>query len=293
MEAFLKVVPKNAGTFSVVARHRIVMVSIDEKRVYGDKVGQTTAYVASGQGVASVSVSDDLVGQYGIDHACTALDVAARDGQLAVATPTDVLVKDESEYDPVGFGPAVAVAFDGDALLAVGPDWSVARATETDEWTTLGSTDTPVRTASGDLVAAEDGVYRVRGDDLSHTGLDDARDVCAAGTPFAATGDGIYALGAGWMEQTGGEFTAVDADRDVPPGEPGRAHAATPETLYEHDGGDWSPVEVPISRKVAGVAYADDAVYAVAGDGTFLADAGDGWRSQPLGVTEVGGIAVP
>ena len=268
------------------------MVSIDEKRVYGDKVGETTAYVASGQGVASVSVSDDLVGQYGIDHACTALDVAARDGQLAVATPTDVLVKDENEYDAVGFGPAVAVAFDGDALLAVGPDWSVARATETDEWTTVGSVGVPVRAAAGDLVAAEDGVYRVRGDDLSHTGLDDVRDVSAAGTPLAATGEGLYVLGAGWMEQAGGEFTAVAADRDVPPGELGRAHAATPETLYEHDDGDWAPVEFPANGKAAGVAYSDAAVYAVGGDGTFLADAGDGWRSRALGLPDVSAVAV-
>ncbi len=269
------------------------MVSIDEKRVYGDKTGQTTAYVAAGQGVASVSVSADRVGQYGIDHECTALDVAATDGQLAVATPGDVLVKDEESYDPVGFGPAVAVGFDGDALVAVAPDWSVARATETDEWTTVGTVGSPVRAVDGDLIAAEDGVYRLADAQLAHSGLDDARDVSAAGTPLAGTGEGLFELGAGWMKQIRGECALVGAARDTPPGELDRAHAATAETGYAHHDGEWTPISVPADGAVADVGYGDEAVYFVTGDGTFLADAGDGWRSQPLGLTEVGGVAVP
>jgi len=269
------------------------MVSLDEKRVYGDKSGETTVYVATGQGVASVSVSEDRVGQYGIDHETTALDVAATDGQLAVATPADVLVKDEESYDPVGFGPAVAVGFDGDALVAVGPDWSVGRATETDEWTTVGTIDTPVRAVDGDLVAAEDGVYRIADGKLAHSGLDDARDVSAAGTPLAGTGEGLYKLGAGWMEQVGGECTLVGAARDTPPGELDRAHAATAETCYAYDDGEWTPISMPADGAVAGVGYTAEAVYLVTSDGVLLADAGDGWRSQPLGLTEVGGVAVP
>jgi hypothetical protein len=269
------------------------MVGIDEKRVYGDRDGETTAYVASGQGVAAVSVSDDLVGEYGIDRDCTALDIAAADGQLAAATPTDVLVKDGEKYDAVGFGPAVAVAFDGDALLAVGPDWSVARATEPDEWERIGTVDSPVRAVDGDLIAAEDGVYRVRDGEVAHAGLDDARDVSVADTPLAGTGDGLYRLGAGWMSAVEGEFRLVAADRNAAPGDLNRAHAATRDHLYAHDDGEWPPTDVPVSDPVAGVAYAPGATYAVATDGTFLADAGDGWRTQPLGLTEVGGVAVP
>lgn len=269
------------------------MVSIDEKRVYGDKSGETTAYVAAGQGVATVSVSDDRVGQYGIDHECTALDVAARDGQLAVATPADVLVKDGDSYDAVGFGPAVAVSFDGDELVAVGPTWSVGRATEPGEWTTIGTVGSPVRAVDGDLIAAEDGVYRIDGDDLSHSGLDDVRDVAASGTPLAATGEGLYALGAGWMEQIGGEFPLAAADRRAEPGELDRAHATSVETLYAHEDGEWDPVDVPAGGAVVGVGYAEDAVYLVTSEGTFLANAGSGWRTQPLGLTEIGGVAVP
>jgi hypothetical protein len=269
------------------------MVSLDEKRVYGDKSGETSVYVATGQGVASVSVSEDRVGQYGIDHETTALDIAATDGQLAVATPADVLVKDEESYDPVGFGPAVAVGFDGDALVAVGPDWSVGRATETDEWTTVGTVDEAVRAVDGNLVAAEDGVHRIVDGELSHAGLDDARDVSAAGMPLAGTGEGLYKLGAGWMEQVGGECTLVGAARDTPPGELDRAHAATAETCYAHDDGEWTPISVPADGAVAGVGYTAEAVYLMTSDGIFLADAGDGWRSQPLGLTEVGGVAMP
>ncbi|WP_135821661.1 HVO_0234 family beta-propeller protein [Halostella litorea] len=269
------------------------MVSIDEKRVYGDRDGETTAYVASGQGVAAVSVSDDLVGEYGIDRACTALDVAAADGRLAVATPTDVLVKDGEAYDAVGFGPAVAVGIDGDALVAVGPDWSVARATEPDEWEAVGAVDSPVRAVAGDLIAAENGVYRVRDGEVAHAGLDDARDVSVAGTPLAATGEGLYRLGAGWMSQAGGEFRLAAADRAAAPGDLDRAHAATRDHLYAHADGEWASVDVPVPDPVAGVAYAPGATYAVATDGTFLADAGDGWRTQPLGLTEIGGVAVP
>ncbi len=269
------------------------MVSIDEKRVYGDRAGETTAYVASGQGVAAVSVSDDRVGEYGIDHACTALDIAAADGQLAAATPTDVLVKDGESYDQLGFGPAVAVGFDGDALVAVGPDWSVARTTEAGEWESVGAVDSPVRAVDGDLVAAEDGVYRVRDGGIDHVGLDDARDVSTPGTPLAGTGDGLYRLGAGWMSQVDGEFRLVAAARDASPGELGRAHAVTRDHLYAHADGEWTVVDVPADDPVAGVGYGPDATYAIATDGTFLADAGDGWRTQPLGLTEIGGVAVP
>ncbi len=82
------------------------MPSIDEKRVYDTTTGTTRLLVASSVGVVRVSVSDDIVGEFGIDHACTATDIARSGGTLAVATDEDVLV---GEYAPTGHGPATAV----------------------------------------------------------------------------------------------------------------------------------------------------------------------------------------
>ncbi|ELK49809.1 hypothetical protein D320_18192, partial [Haloferax sp. BAB-2207] len=67
-------------------------LSIDEKRVYADKSGKQTAYVAAGVGVVTVDVSDDLVGGFRIDRRCTALDAAGSPGEVVVATDEDVLL---------------------------------------------------------------------------------------------------------------------------------------------------------------------------------------------------------
>lgn len=255
-------------------------ISLDEKRVYADKAGTTTAFVATGAGVARVEVSDDIVGEFALEHRGTAADLAAADGRLAVATPEDVLVSDGGGFAETDFGPAAAVGF-RDGLVAAG-DGRVARR-EDGEWTTLGRVD-GVQAIDGDMVAADTGVHRLDG---THVGLSAANDVSTAADPLAATDDGLYYLANGWMAALDGPFEVVGGHAG------GRAHAATADTLYERAAGgdEWTPVELPVGGPVADVAYGD-ATYAVTRDGTFLADAGDGWRHRSLGLPDVSAVAV-
>ncbi|SDG26769.1 HVO_0234 family beta-propeller protein [Halorientalis regularis] len=257
-------------------------ISLDEKRVYGEKTGTTELYVAADLGVAVVAVSADIVGEFSLAHRCTARDVAAGPDSLAVATDEDVLESADGGYEPTDFGPAVAVGFDGDDLLAAGPDGAVARRERGGDWTTLGTVE-DVRAIDGDLLATAGGVYRV-GDGLDHVGLADARDVATGGTPLAATDGGLYYLGPGWAKGIEGEFTAVASS-------PERGHAATADALYEGDGEDWHECEVPTDESVVGVTHGTG-TYAVTDQGTALVNAGDGWRSRALGLPGVSAVAV-
>ena len=256
-------------------------ISLDEKRVYGEKTGTTELYVAADLGVAVVAVSADIVGEFSLAHRCTARDVAAGPDSLAVATDEDVLESAAGGYEPTDFGPAVAVGFDGDDLLAAGPEGRVARR-EGGDWTTLGTVE-GVRAIDGDLLASAAGVYRV-GDGLDHVGLADARDVATGGTPLAATDDGLYYLGPGWAKGLDGAFRAVASS-------PERGHAATADALYEGDGEDWDACDLPTDESVVGVTHGTG-TYAVTDQGTVLVDAGDGWRSRALGLPGVSGLAV-
>jgi len=270
------------------------MTSIDEKRVYDEKTGRVDAYVATAAGVARVSVSGDIVGEFALVRRCTARDVAAAGARLAVATDEDVLVGPPDDLAGTGFGPSTAVGF-RDGTVAAGGG-RVARLRESEagdgssgtmdrEWDELGRV-ADVRAVSGDLLAAASGVHRLDG---THVGLSDAHDVTTAGTPLAATGDGLYRLGNGWMNVLDGEFRAVASDGK-------RAHAATPDALYEHRDGEWDAVDIPVDESVVGVAYGEgeaQAVYAVTADGTVLVDAGDGWQSRSLGLPGACAIALP
>ncbi|WP_336134933.1 HVO_0234 family beta-propeller protein [Natronomonas amylolytica] len=258
-------------------------ITIDEKRVYDEKSGATTTYVATSAGLARVNVSDDIVGEFSLDYRGETVDVAA-DDRLAVATPEDVLLETADGFAETGFGPATAVGFDGD-LLAAG-DGRLAR--YDDGWEPIADIE-DVRAISGGLVAAADGVYRTDG---TSVGLDGANDVAADGDLLAATDAGLYYLANGWMQAREGAFLVVAAGDD-------RAHAATADGLFERtDGGtesgagdDWVPVDLPVGGRIADVAY-DEATYAVTEDGTFFADAGDGWRHRSLGLPGVVGLAV-
>ncbi|MFC5971529.1 hypothetical protein ACFPYI_09320 [Halomarina salina] len=278
------------------------MSTIDEKRVYGERSGATEAFVATGMGLARVSVSGDLVGEFGLADRRPVRDVAARDGTLAVACDEDVLVG--ATLDETGFGPADAVGFDRSGDLLAAGEGRVARYTVDDDagsetWTTLGECE-DVRAVDGDLVATADGVFRVTDDGLSHAGLDDARDVTIRPVPRVATADGLYQLGNGWMDDGEGSFSVVASDGD-------RTHAATDDALLELLDGEWATVDLPVSERVAGVAYADQC-YAVTEAGTFLVegereDDGDDeasersaereWHSRTLGLPDVRGVAVP
>ncbi|QLD85330.1 hypothetical protein HWV23_06175 [Natronomonas halophila] len=256
-------------------------ITIDEKRVYDEKAGATTAYVGTSAGLARVNVSDDIVGEFSLEYRGEVVDVAA-DGRLAVATPTDVLLETEEGFAETGFGPATAVGFD-DGLLTAG-EGRLAR--YDDGWETVAEID-DVRAISGGLVAAAGGVYRTDG---TPVGLDAANDVAADSDLLAATDEGLYYLANGWMQAREGIFSVVAATE-------GRAHAATAEELFaratsdESEGGDWEPVDLPVDGRIAGVAY-DEATYAVTEDGTFLANAGDGWRHRSLGLPGVVGVVV-
>lgn len=276
-------------------------ITLDEKRVYAAASGRTEAFVACGVGLARVAVSDALVGEFGLAWRGDARDVTAGSGHLAVAAVDDVYLArgaaDDGEregptFDSMGFGPATAVGVDGDgsgsgsggshqAVVAAG-DGRVARLTE-DGWTTLCELE-DVRAIDGDLLAAASGVHRLDG---THVGLHGVRDVSSAGLPLAATGEGLYYLGNGWMDAQDGDFYAVASDGE-------RAHAATEDALYERGGApdDWTAVDLPVAEPVVDVAHAET-TYAVTADGTLLAhDPAEGaWRDRPLGLADVRAIA--
>jgi hypothetical protein len=299
-------------------------ISIDEKRVYDASEGPTPVFVVGEFGVARVDTSDDLVGEFGLAHRCTARDAAGRGGLLGVATDEELLVgvfgdaETEVEFEPLDFGPAAAVGFAADGeLVAAREDGTVVRGNATvggetgaasgdsgenvSDWTELGELD-DVRAIDGDLVAAESGVYRVAGDELRHVGLEGVRDVSAAGVPLAATDDGLYKLGNGWMDVLDGEFRAVSAaptktgsstrSPDSSTGTLGWAHAAGAEGLFAHDEGAWRAVELPVSGEVVAVDHGEGA-YAVTAEGTFLLSVGDGWHHQILGLQGVEAVAAP
>lgn len=305
------------------------MSDVAEKRVYDDAAGDRTAFVAGAQGVVAVRVSAGHVGRFGLVDDRAARDVAAAPPgaastagaesaaeaawpPVAVAAADGVRVGDADRLSPAGFGPAVAVGFDGDALLAAGPDGRVARAESPHdwgddspestavEWTDLGTVG-DVRAIDGPLVAAADGVYRVAGDELTPAGLADVRDVAAAG-PLAATDDGLYRLGNGWQDVLDGAFGVVAAER----GGRNRAHAGraagrdgsddsddggddshadSDAALWTRRDGEWTTVDLPES--VAGETVVDvgygAATYAVTEAGTLLASGGG-----PVGAGEVG-----
>jgi hypothetical protein len=269
-------------------------ITLDEKRVYGAKQAGTELFVACGVGLLRVSVSDALIGEFGLVHRGDVRDVAASEGVLVVATDEDVRFGVAGEagaagegdvtFDATGFGPSVAVSARGGPVASDGE--RVARFDE--GWTTTAELE-GVRALDGGLVAAASGVHRVDGTAL---GLPGARDVDSADTPLAATDDGLYYLGNGWIravEKDAGPFHAVASD-DA--GE--RAHAAG-ERVWERDGdgldADWSPVDV--SGAVVDIAHAGT-TYAVTRDGTLWAfdPAESAWRERTLGVPDVRALAV-
>ncbi|MFP8951353.1 hypothetical protein ACLI4Z_00070 [Natrialbaceae archaeon A-arb3/5] len=280
------------------------MDSIEEKRVYGDRSGAVEAYVASSIGVVRVRVAGDTVGEFALCERCDARDIAAADEAVAVATDEDVLVRspenDEAATDAAdtsfvetGFGPAVAVGVDGDALIAADSDGRVARSESANgDWVDLESDAIDaVRAIDGDLVGTDAGVYRVHDGGFDHAGLTAVSDVSAAGVPLAATDEGLYKLGNGWMEILDGAFRTVAADPRSEPGQLARAHASTDETIFALDDGEWRERGIA-TGPVVGIGYGD-AVYAVTEHGTFCAaEEGEEWRTRALGIDGVTGLAV-
>ncbi|QDX40331.1 hypothetical protein [Salarchaeum sp. JOR-1] len=259
------------------------MTTIDEKRVYAEKEGSEVVLVATGMGVASVSVSADQIGRFGLAHRCTARDVAARSGEGAVATDDAVVVsRDQDEFEEIGFPDPIAVGY-GSGLFAVDSSGTLAEYADGD-WVERGCLS-DARAIDGDLVAAADGVHRITAGGVEHAGLDDANDVAAA-DPYAATAEGVFRLGNGWLNELSGDATAVTADGE-------RAHAVVDGALYERTADGWRERLADTDAALVDAAHGDGAVYAITADATLLVDAGDGWRSRNLGLRDVAGIAVP
>jgi hypothetical protein len=265
------------------------MSSLDEKRVYGATSGHREVVVATGLGVVSVAVSGDSIGEFGIVHRCSARDVGVVGGLVAVATDEAVLLDDgdDDAFRPVGFGPAVAVSSHEGRLLAADDTGRVAECGDPTAgapgWTDLGRVG-DVRGLDGPLVAAADGVYRLAGGDLSPAGLGGVTDVAARG-PLAATDDGLYSLGNGWLRDLEGRFDAVAADR-------ASAAAAGERGVFVRRDSEWAAADAGTDEPVVDVGVVDGTYYGVTSAGTFVVDAGGGPRSQPLGLRDVGGVAV-
>lgn len=262
------------------------MSSIDEKRVYDDREGANVCYLATGVGVVRVTVSDDLVGEYGVVRPGAARDVAVVDGAVVAATDEGVVVDGEA----TGLGPALAVGTDtGGGVLVVAEDRTVQRP----DGPALGHVP-DARAVAGGLVATSDGVYRA-GDGVRYAGLDDVRDVASgtgAAPPLAATADGLYALGPGWSRRGTGGWRAVAAGADSPVAldDEGRAHlsetgaAAESWTRLPALPDDFAPVDC---GRGVGVTY-------VAGErGRFAVRVdGDEWRTRSLGTPGVRQLVV-
>jgi hypothetical protein len=275
------------------------MPTITEKRVYDDVAPPVPVFVAAAQGLVVAHLSDDSVGEFSLARRCTARDLAiGPDGTLVLATDEATLVApdaDPERFRETGFGPAttVSVVDDPRAVVAADDAGRVARlpfsddAFDTDsvteeDWTDLGTVEA-VRAADGRLLAAADGVRRITGSGLGDAGLDDARDVAARGAPLAATGEGLYELGNGWMVAREGPFATVATDGE-------RAHAVADDgtVLSRSDGGAaWTDLDLPTDDRTADVTYTPDGVVAATDSGSLLATVGDGWRSRAIGVADV------
>jgi hypothetical protein len=277
--------------------------TIDEKRVYGDRRGARTAYVASPIGVAAVSISGETVGEFGLIHRGDARDLAVDAEALVVATDEDVhVVTGETVHADGGpddlaavgsatdFGAATAVGVDdhGRALAAKG-DGRLARFE--DGWEVLGTVPAAVRAFGRDTVAAADGIRSLS--NLERPTLDDVRDVADPG-PVVATGTGVYRHedsvdgvagtdDSAWRRERNGttDRVAVSGDRLV---------AVANGALLSKDDRNWDrPVD---AQDVRDVATAGDRFYAVTDTGTVYVEGEDEWRSRSVGLQDVRRLAV-
>ncbi|MDZ7746638.1 MAG: hypothetical protein U5K28_09085 [Halobacteriales archaeon] len=247
-------------------------ISLEEKRVYAGGSARP-AFVATDAGLARVSISGDLVGEFGLAVREPSRDVATDDGRVVTATDEVRLLTDDGSRR-LGFKNPTAVGF-ADGVVA-SSDGRLARY-EGGEWTTLA--DIEDVTAIGDGVVATD--HGVVGFDGESRGLDAVRDIA---DDYAATADGLY-RGPDWEQILEGDIRAATVGED-------RLLAVTESgDVLDRDSDGWTDLDAP--GDVADAAITTDGIYAVTTDGTFLADAGDGWRSRVLGLPGARRLAVP
>lgn len=164
-------------------------------------------------------------------------------------------------------------------------------------WQTLGSVDDPA-SIDGDLLAAESGVFRL-GSSIETLGLSGVTDVARDSTGselLAATRDGLYCCSNGeadWEQLTTDEYHRVLSVED------GYLTVTDEGTVRRVTGDGWTRIEGLEDEPIVDIAQGES-LYAVteAGD-LFMAaepdqttDGYDGWRSQPVGVRGVVGIAL-
>jgi hypothetical protein len=280
--------------------------TIDEKRVYGERRGAQTAYVASRIGLAAVSISGEAVGEFGLIHRGEVQDVAADAGTLVVATGEDVYVADGGDGEDraadgegvadltddgfgTDFGVATAVGVDVDGQpLAAGRDGRLSR--YVDGWQPIGTVPAAVRAFGRDTVACADGLRSLA--DLDRPTLQNVRDVDDPG-PVVATDDGVYRRETTVDDRRAADETAWHrerkgaTDRVAVAGD--RLAAVADGTLLLNAGGNWErPETVGEVRDVA----AGERCYAVTEDGRVLVEGEAEWRSRSIGLRDVRRIEV-
>ncbi len=255
--------------------------TVAEKRVFDDREGARRLYLATGVGVVRVAVADERVGGFGVAHAGVAHDVATTTAGVVAATADDVTV----DGDPTGVGRALAVGTDRTgAPLVVLTDGTVRRP----DGTALGAVP-DARAVDVGLVAAPDGLYRLTsGDEVADAGLDDVRDVAGRGTPLAATGGGLYALGPGWTARRAGAFDAVARGPEA------AVALAADRTVHRGHGSDWTTLPaLPAALDAVDVGRGPGTTYVAGREGRLAVrvDGGE-WRAQTLGTPELRRLAV-
>ena len=212
------------------------MPTIDEKRVYTNTVGTETVYLGSELGVLGVTVSDAVVGEFGLAYRGAVRDIATAGPYVAAATDDGVLLADhrrrredagdESNMDELqfynigdGIGSVSAVGFETTtqnkvALIAGETSGDIYRLTMSPDdifgsqpemlstWNFIDTCST-VYEIDMPLIATAEGVFQVTSDApsgtvISYAGLDTAHDIDAE--PVAATTDGLYVLANGWIK---------------------------------------------------------------------------------------------
>lgn len=250
-----------------------------------------------------------VAGDNGV-HVATAAGGESEPGFTEIATRT--CGRSESNgptSDNPSMSPAVAIGAHDDSFLVALADGELLRiraasgggsdgAAPAPGATTverIGRVDDPVA-VDGPLVASGDGVIRAVGPSgncrLESVGLDRVRDVSGRGIPIAATADGLYRLGNGWMIALDGSFDAVAADGD------GHAAAIDAEgtpfvrSAPPDGGGEWGPEvwtesPLPMDDRSAALAVDSRRAVVVTEGGTLCVDAGNGWRRRALGTPSV------